>query len=316
MTEAEIIIVGGGPAGSICAGKIKEAGREVLILDKKVFPRTKLCAGWVTPRVWKLIGVSPKEYPHSILTFKKLNYFFNGKKIPLPTKQYSIRRYEFDHWLLERSGAPVIQHDVKNIVQKDDGFVIDDQFKCKILVGAGGTNCPVYRTFFAKHRPRNPEKRIATMELEFAYRYHDSNCYLWFFENDLSGYSWYVPKGGEFLNIGIGGKFLPMQQKGQTIQQHWNWFVEKLMVQQLISEKPVQVKGYQYFLRHDEPAQLKDIYLVGDAAGLATIDMGEGISPAIHSGLLAAKAILSGQPYSLAPVSKYSLWDLLFWWRK
>lgn len=315
MTEAEIIVVGGGPAGSTCAGKLREAGREVLILDKRTFPRTKLCAGWVTPRVWKLIGVPPKEYPHSILTFKKLNYFFGRKRIPVPTKQYSIRRYEFDHWLLQRSGAPVVQHEVKNIVQKDEGFVIDDQFKCKILVGAGGTNCPVYRTFFAEHRPRHQEKRIATMELEFAYPYEDANCYLWFFENDLSGYSWYVPKGNEFLNIGIGGKFLAMQQKGQTIQQHWNWFVEKLLAQQLISEKPEQVKGYQYFLRHEEPAQLKNIYLVGDAAGLATIDMGEGIGPAIHSGLLAAKAILTGQPYSFSPVSKYSFWDILFWWR-
>ena len=315
MKEAEIIIVGAGPAGSTCARELRQAGKEVLILDKREFPRTKLCAGWVTPRVWKLLGVKAEEYPHSVLKFKRLHYFFGRKKIALPTRQYSIRRFEFDAWLLQRAQVDFLHHEVKNIRQDDDGFVIDDRFRCKILVGAGGTNCPVYRTFFARHKPRQPEKRIATMELEFPFQYKDSNCYLWFFDNDLTGYSWYVPKGNGFLNIGIGGKLTTMQQKNQTIQQHWSFFVKKLLDLSLIDSNPGPVKGYQYFLRQDDSVQLKDVYLIGDAAGLATIDMGEGIGPAIHSGILAARAILSQQPYSINAIPRFSLWDILFWWR-
>ncbi len=314
MQKAEIIIVGGGPAGSSCAHKLVQAGREVLILDKKAFPRSKLCAGWVTPRVWKLLKVKPEEYPHSLLTFKKLHYFFGHKKIPVPTKQYSIRRYEFDHWLLQKSGAQVIEHEVKNIREENGVFVIDDQFQTEILVGAGGTNCPVYRTFFSKLRPRQTEKRIATMELEFPFNYHDSNCYLWFFEHDLAGYSWYVPKGKGYLNIGIGGKLLPLQKRNLTIQKYWQWFVQKLRFLELVSELPPKVKGYQYFLRQKGPVQLKNIYLIGDAAGLATIDMGEGIGPAIQSGFLAADAILNNQPLSFQSISRFSLFDILFWW--
>ena len=49
MQKADAIVVGGGPAGSTCAWKLREAGLDVLVLDRATFPRTKLCAGWVTP---------------------------------------------------------------------------------------------------------------------------------------------------------------------------------------------------------------------------------------------------------------------------
>ncbi len=52
-------------------------------------------------------------------------------------------------------------------------------------------------------------------------------------------------------------------------------------------------------------------FLVGDAAGLATLDMGEGIGPAIKSGLLAAEAILHGSQYTLAGIPKFSLFSLI-----
>ncbi len=314
MTEVEIIIVGGGPAGAACAGELAKAGKEVLLLDRARFPRLKLCAGWVTPRVWKLLDVTVQDYPHSVLKLNKLHYIFGRKRIPVPTRQYSIRRYEFDYWLVQRSGATLLEHEVKNIQQRDGYFVLDEQFRCRILVGAGGTNCPVYRTFFAKLRPRQADKRIATMELEFPFTYHDDRCYLWFFENGLSGYSWYVPKGNNYLNIGIGGSQAVLRQKGQTIRQHWELFVQKLQTLKLIDDLPEPVKGYQYFLRQQGPVQRKNLYLIGDAAGLATIDMGEGIGPAIHSGILAAHAILTGKPYSVAPISRFSLRDILFWW--
>ena len=41
---ADAIVVGGGPAGSTCAWKLREAGLDVIVLDRAAFPRTKLCA--------------------------------------------------------------------------------------------------------------------------------------------------------------------------------------------------------------------------------------------------------------------------------
>ena len=236
--------------------------------------------------------------------------------MPLPTRQYSIRRYEFDHWLMKRSGAEFRQHKVQSIRSENGYYIIDDTYRCKYLVGAGGTNCPVYRTLFRPQNPREEAKRISTMELEFPYQYSDSSCYLWFFDHDLPGYSWYVPKGNNHLNIGIGGKFQDLRARGQTIRQHWEWFVEKLRRLRLVENIPTPVKGYNYYLRQRLPMpHIGNAFLIGDAAGLATIDMGEGIGPAIHSGLLAARAILNGELYSPRKIPRYSLWDLLFWWR-
>ena len=51
MIDAKVIIVGGGPAGSTCAWKLKQSNVPAILLDKKPFPRPKICAGWITPAV-------------------------------------------------------------------------------------------------------------------------------------------------------------------------------------------------------------------------------------------------------------------------
>src|SRR3989304_302592 len=53
MHSCDVLIVGGGPAGSTCAWQLVRAGLDVLVMDKQVFPRDKVCAGWVTPPVGK-----------------------------------------------------------------------------------------------------------------------------------------------------------------------------------------------------------------------------------------------------------------------
>jgi hypothetical protein len=53
------------------------------------------------------------------------------------------------------------------------------------------------------------------------------------------------------------------------------------------------------------------VYLVGDAAGLATVDMGEGIGPAIQSGILAAESILTGGEYRVDYIPRYSFPSLV-----
>ena len=51
MESCDVLIVGGGPAGSTCAWQLRQAGLDVLVMDKQTFPRDKVCAGWITPAV-------------------------------------------------------------------------------------------------------------------------------------------------------------------------------------------------------------------------------------------------------------------------
>ncbi|MCK5307153.1 MAG: FAD-dependent oxidoreductase, partial [Zetaproteobacteria bacterium] len=62
MESCDVLIVGGGPAGSSCARKLNQAGIDVLVLDKSQFPRDKVCAGWITPEVLQLLQIDPEEY--------------------------------------------------------------------------------------------------------------------------------------------------------------------------------------------------------------------------------------------------------------
>ena len=51
MERCDVLVVGGGPAGSSCARALHDAGLDVIVLDRAVFPRDKVCAGWITPQV-------------------------------------------------------------------------------------------------------------------------------------------------------------------------------------------------------------------------------------------------------------------------
>ena len=122
MRTCDVLIVGGGPAGSTAAAKLRRAGADVLVLDRERLPRLKLCAGWITPEVVSDLGMDLASYPYRLLTFPRLRvHLGNASCIPVPCVQHSIRRFEFDAWLLERSGAPVEQHNVRLHIAQPDG---------------------------------------------------------------------------------------------------------------------------------------------------------------------------------------------------
>lgn len=311
----ETIIVGGGPAGSSCAWRLKKQGKEVLILDKESFPRLKLCAGWITSKVMEKLEFSPENYPHSIL---KLNAQIYISPVPFPLlaswmipwrRDYSIRRIEFDHWLLQRSQALIKNHLVTKIKQQGEHYIIDERYECKYLVGAGGTACPVRRTFFPHQRL--PNKQIMALEKEFEYPQRDDKTYIFIGDRGLKGYSWYLPKGNGFLNIGLGGSSSYFMESKTHIQDYFRWFLKDLVKRRLLDhETSINLKpsshGYYLYTEQGEVKQ-NNCCLIGDSAGLASLDFGEGICAAIESGLLAADEILGNSEYSKKNISQFSV---------
>ncbi len=307
MQTADAIVVGGGPAGSTCAWKLRAAGLDVLVLDRATFPRTKLCAGWVTPEALHDLELEPGDYPHGLVTFDQLKLHWKILTASPGTRQYSIRRFEFDDFLLRRSGARVLHHKVREVVRQHGEYLIDGEFRSKYLVGAGGTSCPVYRTLFHDDAPRAGALQTATLEQEFRYDWRDPSCHLWFFDDGLPGYAWYVPKANGYINVGLGGMAVQLTKKGLQLRDHWNKFVARLRKRGLVDYSDFDPKGYSYYLR-GEPGVVsrENAYIVGDAASLATRDLCEGIGPAVRSGLLAARAIETGADYTVAEIDKYS----------
>ena len=307
MQTADAIVVGGGPAGSTCAWKLREAGLDVLVLDRVEFPRTKLCAGWVTPDALRDLEFDPADYPGSFMTFERLQLHWKVLRAAPKVRQHSIRRFEFDDYLLRRSGATVLQHTVRDIQQDTGGYLIDGEFRTKFLIGAGGTACPVYRKLFHDRQPRSGALQTATLEQEFAYDWQDQDCHLWFFDDGLPGYAWYVPKANGYINVGLGGMAEQLKQRQGHLKKHWHTFVSKLRRKGLVLYDDYEPKGFSYFLRGTAGmVRANNALIVGDAAGLATRDMCEGIGPAVKSGLLAARSITTGAEYSVDTIDKFS----------
>jgi flavin-dependent dehydrogenase len=307
MRSCDVLIVGGGPAGSSAAWQLRRGGADVVVVDQAAFPRLKLCAGWITPEVVRDLQMDVASYPHRFLTFDRLHVHLKGMHLRVPSVQHSIRRFEFDAWLLERSQAPVVKHAVRTIRHERGVYLIDDAFQCRYLIGAGGTRCPVYRTLFRATNPRASGLQTVTLEHEIPYDWQDPDCHLWFFEKKLPGYAWYVPKANGWLNVGIGGMADRMKKSGHDIKYHWTRFTRALD-SKLAPSAQYEPSGYSYYLRgRVEVARIEDAFLTGDAAGLATRDMAEGIGPAVRSGIRAAQAILHDRPYELDDVTGSSL---------
>jgi flavin-dependent dehydrogenase len=309
MIETSVIIVGGGPAGSACALRLKEHNIDCVILDQARFPRFKPCAGWMSPEAVGYINLDQAGYPYSFTTLRTSRISIRGFKFTSRSLQYAIRRVEFDDWLLRRSDAPFYVHTVKSILHEDDRYIVDGEFSARYIVGAGGTYCPVFRTFFKPTTPKSRDALIVAQEDEFAYPYADADCWLWYLENRLPGYAWYVPKANGYVNVGVGGFAEQLNATGDSLKRHWNLLVDELDRLGLVRGHEYSPSSHSYYLRRDRTQiQSGNAFLIGDAAGLATSDMGEGIGAGIRSGQLAADAIASGDEYRVESIPRYSLW--------
>jgi geranylgeranyl reductase family protein len=297
MDSCDVLIVGGGPAGSSCAWALRSSGLRVLILDKARFPRHKVCGGWITPQVLQSLKINAEDYARG-RTCQAITGFrissMGGREVEAPYGEavsYGIRRCEFDEYLLRRSGARVCEGaSISSMEACADGWTINGAIKTRLLVGAGGHFCPVARRISGS----NDHEPVVAQEVEFEMDQEQAAaCALrkevpeLYFCRDLQGYGWCFRKGN-FLNIGLG------RLDQHALPQHVNQFVQFLRATgKLGFDLPQKMSGHAYFLFGRSGRTVVDdaVMLIGDAAGLAYIQSGEGILPAVKSGLLAAEVI-------------------------
>ncbi len=300
-TRFDALIVGGGPAGSACARVLVRGGLRVAVIDRRRFPRVKLCAGWVSPPVWEVLELSRREYTGGLWPWRRCHVEYRGERHSIAARGDFIRRWEFDHFLLRRSGATVIDgHPVATLERADGSWIVDRAFAARWLVGAGGTHCPVARTLFPA-RPGNP---VAVQEREFeadpaeiaATRVGADGEPELLLHDDLGGYSWNVPKGG-WLNVGTG------TAAARRVRSAWatarDSFLHSGHLPAGAQTSLEHVEGHSYYLfdpAHLDRCHRDGAFLVGDALGLAHPLTAEGILPAVLSGSACAEAILDGAP--------------------
>jgi len=289
----DVIIVGGGPAGTTLAYELASQGTRTLILEKAKFPRYKCCAGGLSVKAARLldinIGAAVEDTISKVtISFAGANHYHSTFNQPI---MYTVTRQKFDHILLKRAleaDANILQETGAHLVQLDESGVRvltgAGTFQAQFIAGADGAGSIVARTLGTKNNNRclvglETEVSLAREELaewESQVRI-DLGCI-------PAGYAWVFPKS-EHLSIGIAclrdkarelkgcyGEFLNSLKLGKSSLIKWSGSLLPVC-----TGKTVVAQGR--------------AVLLGDAAGLADPLSGEGLYNAILSAKLAAQAI-------------------------
>jgi len=304
VAQHDVIVVGGGPGGSTAAWRLARAGLRPLLLDAAVFPRVKICAGWVTHEALTDAQVDPQKYPLTIQAFSACRFEFDGARNETRWRRpasYGILRREFDHYLLDRAraaGADVREGArVSEVAPDADGVRVvspHGTFTASVVIGAGGHRCPVAQALGRVSDQeevviaQESETRLTPERVESLGRWWEApELYV---EPDLKGYGWYFPKG-DTLNVGVGCVAGPRADLPRRRDALVNALRAAGRLPADLAIEPF--RGHAYVVRRRAPRRLAGdrFCLVGDAAGLARDLSGEGIGPAIKSGVLAAEAV-------------------------
>lgn len=314
MDRCDVVIIGGGPAGSSCAWALRNSGLDIVVIDKKKFPRDKVCAGWITPMLIDVLELDIEAYRQQH-TFQPIVGFrvglLDGPMLDIRyghSVSYGIRRCEFDDYLLHRADARLrLGEPLEKLTRTESGWVVNDTLQTPMIVGAGGHFCPVARYLGAD--VGRTERAVNAQECEFEIGPSEQANYPieadvpeLYFCADLKGYGWCIRKAN-FINIGLG------REDNQGLARHVDAFLDFLArTERIPADVKPHFKGHAYLLYQHARRELvgDGVMLIGDAAGLACTESGEGIRPAVESGLLAAVTILQAEGhYSRVALEPY-----------
>lgn len=303
----DVIVVGGGPAGAYFSNIVSGFGYNVLIIEKDVIGRDKLCAGGVTPRCFDILNSSFGKIPKEIVERKIDNALFTSKNEYVevdfpPLKAFTTDRGKFDKWLITKSidkGTTVYENckvvDIKTservakIIYRNGGKLHEKN--ANMIVDCHGAN----KTKWTNLKHAVPEHVIAVQaEIEMSKEYidnHIGNAIEFYFDASYSGfgYSWVFPKK-ESVTVGLLDR-----TPSKNLKERLNKFIhthpivsKKLCAKSLISNNNLILRGA--LIPNKIPERIfHDRYmLVGDAAGFSDRITWEGISYAIESAKYAA----------------------------
>ena len=288
IKEFDVIVIGAGPGGCAAAYDLAKAGRSVLLLDRRTFPRVKACAGAVTVKAVKALRYSIKPVVRDVATNfaagKGTDHteVFRGDR---PICAMTVRS-ELDQFCLERTieaGAQFtsvsrwtdISQSAERVTVSTEGGSLSARF----LIGADGSDSQVRRWCGGHPWTANglaveinymrPPYRV---EMEFDFGVVDG------------GYGWVFPKG-DHVNVGLYTYKPNVPLPRAMLDDYCKAKVGTQPLDHVIGQR-VGLGGAGYRPMNDR------IFLVGDAAGLTDALLGEGIYNAIRSGQEAAAAIL------------------------
>ena len=229
----EVLVVGGGPAGAACGYWLAEAGREVLVVEKKRYPREKTCGDGLTPRSVRQLydmGLADELAAHH--RFDGLRSIAFGRTLELrwpdhpdfPAHGYVVTRKDLDHLVAQRAekaGATVWQESeavapildgasVRGAVVKRKGSpgAAEREVRARYVVVADGANSRFGRAL-GTSRDRSRPMGLAIRGYYESPRHDEPwiESHLDIRDSSgtvLPGYGWIFPVGDGRINVGVG----------------------------------------------------------------------------------------------------------------
>ena len=285
----DVLIIGGGPSGLACGKTTAQAGMKTLILERKTDIGKKVCAGGVT---WNgLIGRLPEDQVERSFSTQCISSRLQNVAVTAPNPIIATVNRE----VLGQQMANTAQESgvelrtglfARSITKNSDGsfcVTMDDKetYRTKYLVGADGSSSAVRRYL-----------NIPVKHYGIGINYIIKRTYKhmeWHLDSRLfhNGYSWIFPHK---QSTSIGAYVDKSVMSARRLHQNLSEWAQ----QQGIDLSPYSASAERINFDY-RGLRFGDVFLIGDAAGLASALTGEGIYPAIISGEYAGK-LISGQP--------------------
>ncbi len=323
MTPArrEVLVIGGGPAGSATSRWLAAAGRDVVAVERKRFPREKTCGDGLTPRAVRQLqdmGIEDQIAAHH--RYDGLRAIAHGITLELPWPEhpdfppygYVVRRRDLDQLVADhavaqgaelRQGveavAPLYEHGlVAGAVVRDTAKGTIEEIRARYVVVADGANSRFGRALGTTRNRRLPQGMAIRGYYESAE--HDDP----FIEscldlrdrngNVLPGYGWIFPVGDGTVNVGVGllstfrdytsvNTSTLLAAYAETAPAHWGISPESRCSEPTGGRLPMAGSV--------GPRMGPNWLVVGDAAGSVNPFNGEGIDYAYETGRLAADVV-------------------------
>ena len=310
--SVETAVVGGGPAGAAAAITLANSGHEVIVVDKATFPRDKCCGDGLTALALRHLddlGVDAESVPswQQVTTTKVRSPSGRVVTIPVGERQAAVaRRGEFDAELLSTAraaGAEVRQAtECCGVSQYRTDVGLDlgngTEVRARNVVAADGMWSPV-RRMLGLTPPRYLGEWHAFRQYVTDAAPSARDLWVWFEGDLLPGYAWSFPLGDGAVNVGFGVA-RRAGLGGKALARIWDGLLDRPAIADVLGPAATRMEPERSW---PIPARLPEaaltsgrVLFVGDAAGACDPMTGEGIGQALETGVLAARAIIDGEP--------------------